>query len=164
MDTKQQRFEGYELDPKFHGAYIDKPMNDGDATGAPTAKRYKRELAHKAWKYLQTHNATSPLPDWVDEYLKGVATSILGDLGPQGGLSPPSAHAALGLVGQQWPEHHPDKVFMVINNWRQQNPKLSRKAGAVRYIEEHLSNDPNVKHETVVEWYRQGQKTAKRER
>lgn len=52
---------------------------------------------------------------------------------------------------------------MIIESWMQQDPKRTRKAGVVHYIEAYMGGNRNVKHETVVEWYRQGQKTAKRE-
>ncbi len=67
---------------------------------------------------------------------------------------------------EQWPEHHPESVFAIINAWvdpdRPGGPLVDgRKAGAVRYIVEYMGNDPNVLVDTVIEWYRKGQKAHK---
>ncbi len=146
----------------------ERPMDSHDATGAPSGKRYSREVAFRAWEYLERHDPAEPLPTWVSAYLRGVAGKVLGDLGPLGSLSPASAHAALGLVGEQWPKHHPESVFAIINAWLDPDcpggPLVDgRKAGAVRYIEEYMGNDPNVQVDTVIEWYRKGQKAHKRQ-
>lgn len=150
------------------------PMDSDDATGAPTgrddkgvlSRRYTREAAFRAWEYLERHDPAQPLPNWVSAYLRDVAGKIFADLGPRGSLSPASAHAALGIVGEQWPDHHPESVYAIISAWidpdRPGGPLVSgRKAGAVRYIEEFMGNDPNVQVDTVIEWCRKGQKPAK---
>ena len=108
-----------------------------------------------------SHSATQPLPSWVAEYLQGVAAKILGDLGPHGSLSPASAHAALRLVGEQWPQHHPESVYSIIRAWIDAGRVDGRKAGAVRYIEEYMGNDRNVPPKKVIEWYRKGQKAER---
>ncbi|WP_201150521.1 hypothetical protein [Rhodovulum sulfidophilum] len=148
------------------------PMDSDDATGAPTgrnnkgvlSRRYKREVAFRAWEYLERHDPAQPLPTWVSAYLRDVAGKILADLGPLGSLPPASAHAALGLVGEQWSKHHPESVYAIISAWidpdQPGGPVVSgRKAGAVRYIEEYMGNDPNIQVKTVIEWYRKGQKS-----
>ena len=153
----------------------ERPVDSDDATGAPTgrddkgvlSRRYTREAAFRAWEYLKRHDPAQPLPNWVSAYLRDVAAKILADLGPRGSLSPASAHAALGIVGEQWPDHHPESVYTIISAWidadRPGGPLVSgRKAGAVRYIEEFMGNDPNVQVDTVIEWYRKGQKAAKK--
>lgn len=145
----------------------ERPMSSSEATGAPTPDRYNRELAFRAWEYLGGHDAARPLPTWVADYLREVAAKIQDDLGPRGGLSPASAHAALGLVGEQWPEHHPESVFAIIDAWidpdRPGGPLVNgRKAGAVRYIEQYMDGDRDVSPETVIEWYRKGQKANKK--
>lgn len=129
--------------------------------------RYDRELAFQALRYLANHNAAKPLPTWVADYLRGVAAKLIDDLGPLGSLSPASAHAALGIVGEQWPRHHPEAVYAVIQSWidpdRPGGPLVNgRKAGAVRYIKDYMGDDPNVSPERVIEWYRKGQKAQKR--
>lgn len=114
----QQGREPNEFEPhELEDFEPEKPMSNGDATGAPTPGRYDRELAFRAWEYLAKHEAARPLPTWVVDYLRDVARKMLGDLGPLGGLSPASAHAALGLVGEQWPKHHPESVFAIIRAW-----------------------------------------------
>tara|TARA_R110002124_G_scaffold167131_10_gene334505 strand:+ start:351 stop:968 length:618 start_codon:yes stop_codon:yes gene_type:complete len=169
-DTESQGREPNEFEPReFDGLRPERPLDSGDATGAPTPKRYKRELAFQAWQYLERHDPNAPLPKWVADYLRDVATMITGDIGPRGSLSPASAHAALGIVGEQWPEHHPESVFVIINAWLDPDspggPTVDwRKAGAVRYIEEYMGNDPNVPVDKVIEWYRKGQKAQKRQR
>lgn len=153
----------------------ERPMDSDDSTGAPTgrndkgvpSRRYTREVAFRAWEYLERHDPAQPLPTWVSAYLSSVAGKILADLGPRGSLSPASAHAALGIVGEQWPDHHPESVYAIISAWidpdRPGGPLVSgRKAGAVRYIEEYMGDDPNVSPEAVIEWYRKGQKAAKK--
>ncbi len=145
----------------------EKPMDSDDATGAPSGKRYSREVAFRAWEYLERHDPAKPLPTWVSAYLRDVAGRVLTDLGPLGSLSPASAHAAIGMVGEQWPSHHPDSVYSIISAWidpdRPGGPLVSgRKAGAVRYIEKYMKNDPNARVDTVIEWYRKGQKAAKK--
>lgn len=146
----------------------EKPMSSDDAIGAPTQDRYNRELAFRAWEYLARHKSSRPLPSWVADYLRDVAGKVLADLGPRGSLSPASAHAALGLVGEKWPKHHPESVYAIINAWidpdRPGGPLVSgRKAGAVRYIDEYMDGGRNVSPETVIEWYRKGQKAHKRQ-
>lgn len=146
----------------------ERPMDGDDATGAPSGKRYSREVAFRAWEYLERHDPAQPLPTWVSAYLRSVAGKVLGDLGPLGSLSPASAHAALGLAGEQWPKHHPESVFAIINAWLDPDGPGGalvdgRKAGAVRYIEAYMGNDPNVQVDTVIEWYRKGQKAHKRQ-
>lgn len=159
-----------ELTPQvFDDVHPEKPMDSGDAIGAPTEKRYKRELAFRAWKHIARHDSAQALPNWIAEYLQDVATKILGDFGRSGGLSPASAHAALGLVGKQWPQHHPEIVYLIISRWME--PELGtgqavvdgRKAGAVLYIKEYMDDDPDVQVSTVIEWYKKGQKVYKRD-
>ena len=144
----------------------EKPMSSDEATGAPSGKRHSREVAFRAWEFLERHDPAQPLPTWVSAYLRSVAGKLLADLGPRGSLSPASAHAALGIVGEQWPDHHPESVYAIISAWidpdRPGGPLVSgRKAGAVRYIEEYMGDDPHVSPETVIEWYRKGQKARK---
>ena len=152
----------------FDGVHPEKPMGDGDSTGAPTKKRYDRELAFRAWKQIAKHDSAQPLPNWIADYLQEVATKLLGDLGPLGGLSPASAHAALGLVGEQWPRHHPESVYHIIQCWLQPTLKThkavvdGRKAGAVLYIKEYMDNDPDAQVSTVIEWYKKGQRAHKK--
>lgn len=172
-DTESPGREPNEFEPcEFDNLPAERPMDSGDVWGAPDvthakgAKRHKRELAFQAWQYLERHNSEMPLPKWVADYLCDVATTITGDIGPRGSLSPASAHAALGIVGEQWPEHHPESVFAIINGWadpdRLGGPLVDgRKEGAVLYIEECMDNDPNVLVATVIEWYRKGQKAHK---
>ncbi len=153
----------------------ERPMDSEDATGAPIgrsdkgvlSRRYAREEAFLAWEYLESHDPAQPLPTWVSAYLRDVAGKVLGDLGPLGSLSPSSAHAALGLVGEQWPKHHPESVYAIISAWidpiRPGGPLVSgRKAGAVRYIEEYMDGDRDVQVDKVIEWYRKGQKARKK--
>ncbi|WP_420586556.1 hypothetical protein [Ruegeria sp.] len=167
-DTESPGRELNEFEPReFDDLPAERPMDSGDATGAPPPKRYKRELAFQAWQYLERHDPMVPLPHWIANYLRDVATAIIGDLGPRGSLSPASAHAALAIVGEQWPEHNPESVFAIINAWLDSDgpdgPKVDgRKAGAVRYIKKYMGNDPNVQVATVIEWYRKGQKSHKK--
>lgn len=153
-------------DNKFRllGHLVERPMDSADATGAPSpGKRYNRELVYRAWIYLADHNPNDRLPDWVAEYLQKVAKGIVDNLGPRGGLSPASAHVAIDLVGQQWPEHHPEKVFMIMQRWIDggaDQPPITRKAAAVRYIKEHMNNDENVKWKHVVHRFKEGKKAA----
>jgi hypothetical protein len=101
--TPQERCELEDFQPEG-------PMDSDDATGAPPgrtadgslSKRYARELAFLAWEYLARHDPAKPLPTWVAEYLREVAGKIVGELGPLGSLSPASARAAIGIVGEQW--------------------------------------------------------------
>lgn len=166
--TPQERHELEDFQPE-------RPMDSDDATGAPPgrkadrslSKRYARELAFQAWEYLGRHDPAKPLPTWVADYLREVGGKIIRDLGPLGSLSPASAHAALGIVGEQWPKHHPESVYAIIEAWRDPErpggPLVDgRKAGAVRYIEEYMNNDTSVDPATVIEWYRKGQKLHKR--
>lgn len=177
-DTEAQGREPNEFEPlDFDGLPMERPMDSGDMSGAATPPdpknphkraRYQREVALKAWEYLEHHNPDRPLPDWVAAYLRKVATSITSELGPRGSLSPASAHAALGVVGEQWPEHHPESVYAIISAWidpdRPGGPLVNgRKAGAVRYIEEYMNGDRDVQLDTVIEWYRKGQKARKGE-
>jgi len=172
-DTDSPGREPNEFEPhEFDDLPAERPMNSGDVWGAPDAtntlgaKRFKRELRFQAWQYLERHNPEMPFPKWVADYLRDVATTIAGDIGPRGSLSPASAHAALGIIGEKWPEHHPESVFSIINAWldpdRLGGPLVDgRKAGAVRYIKQYMCNDPNILAETVIEWYRKGQKAHK---
>lgn len=177
-DTGPRGREPNEFKPQdFDGLPMERPMDSGDAWGAPPPpdptkrhqrSRYDRELALRAWEYLAQHDPDRPLPDWVAAYLREVATTITSELGPRGSLSPASAHAALGIVGEQWPEHHPESVYAIIEAWRDPDrpggPLVDgRKAGAVRYIEQYMRKDRNVDVKTVIEWYRKGQKLRKRE-
>jgi hypothetical protein len=171
-DTERQGREPNELKPlldEIAAAQPEPPMDSDDATGAPPgidkngrpSKRYKREMAFKAWTYIARHDPALPLPHWVAEYLTSVAPKIVNELGPRGSLSPASAHSALGLVGVQWPEHHPNSVYSIINAWVENGLVDGRKAGAVKYIEEYMGNDREVPPDRVIEWYRNGQKAFK---
>lgn len=175
-DTEAQGREPNEFEPlEFDGLPMERPMDSEDAWGAPTPpdlgkphqrSRYGRELALRAWEYLAQHDPDRPLPEWVAAYLRKVATSITSELGPRGSLSPATAHAALGIVGEQWPEHHPESVYAIISAWIDQDrpggPLVSgRKAGAVRYIEEYMEGAREVHVDSVIEWYRKGQKARK---
>jgi hypothetical protein len=168
-DTGPQGRRPNTLTPQdFDGLPMERPMDSGDTWGAPPdpkkpnqRSRYDRELAVRAWDYLAQHDADRPLPSWVTDYLRKVAVAIKADIGPRGSLSPASAHAALRIVGEQWPEHHPESVYAIIQGWIDASVVNGRKAGAVRYIEEHMDGDRSVLVETVVEWYRKGQKLRK---
>ena len=154
-------------DDKFRhpGHLVEKPMRSGDATGAPTyekedTRRYERELAYRAWLYLAEHEPKDLLPDWVAEYLREVSRRLLGSLGAKGALSAAAAHAAINMVGEQWPDHHEEKVHMIMRRWMEDDG-MTRKAAAVRYIEEYMGGDKQVSHEFAVNKYKKGQKAAK---
>lgn len=152
--------EGDKFRPPGH--LVERPMNSGDATGAPTYKkgdtrRYDREVAYQAWLYLAEHEASEVLPDWVSEYLRGVSRRLLDGLGQKGGLSPAAAHAAINMIGEKWPDHSEERVYMILRRWME-DEGMSRKAAAVRYIEEHMCNDKEVPHTFVINKYKKGRK------
>lgn len=147
-------------DDKFRppGHLIERPMNSGDATGAPTpGKRHDREVAYRAWVHLTKHDPNEMLPDWVLEYLRSVAGRLVESLGENGGLSPAAAHAAINMVGEGWPDHPAEKVHMIMRRWME-SEGMGRKAAAVRYIEEHMGDDKNVPHSFVINKYKKGRK------
>lgn len=147
-------------DDKFRppGHLVEKPMSSGDATGAPTpGKRHDREVAYRAWVHLTLHEPNEMLPDWVSEYLRGVAVRLLESPGENGGLSPTAAHAAINMVGERWPDHPAEKVHMIMRRWME-DEGMSRKAAAVRYIEEHMGDDKHVPHTFVINKFKKGGK------
>ena len=140
----------------------EKPMSSNDMTGGVPPDRYRRHLALSAWRYIADHgSAKEPLPDWVVDYLKGVAKHIASNLGPKGALSREDASSALGIDGKAWPEHSPIVVYLAMQEWIDGEawPDVTGpKAAAARYIQERIAGDRDALPATLIRLYKEGKR------
>jgi hypothetical protein len=139
-----------------------RPMSKDDMTGGPPPHRYQREVARRAWTFIEGHATDKrPMPDWVVAYLKTVAKKISENLGPIGALSREGAHIALGIDRKAWPKHPPAGVYITMQQWIDDS-KLKEvtgpKSAAVRYILERMDDDKSIKVDTVIRWYKDGKR------
>ncbi len=143
-------------------------MSKDDMTGGPPPHRYQREVARRAWAFIEGHATDKkPMPDWVVAYLKTVARKINENLGPMGALSREGAHLALGIDGKAWPEHSPIGVYLTMQDWIDDSePKevTGPKSAAVRYILERMDDDKSIKVDTVIRWYKDGKREYQAEK
>ena len=157
---------GDELDKLNHQFEVEAasecPLSADDAFGAPSGKHYQRELARRAWEYINHLDRSRPLPDWVADYLQTVARHILENLGPQGGLSREDADFAIGINGKAWPERTPEAVYLTIQEWRDEGKVSGPKEGATHYVEEVIK-DATVPHSRVIDWYKRGKRSVEKE-
>ena len=140
----------------------DRPLSADDAFGAPSGKHYQRELARRAWEYINHLDRSRPLPDWVADYLQTVARRIQKNLGVQGGLSRKAAHLAIGIDGKAWPRHTPEAVYLTIQDWRDKGEVSGPEEGATRYVREVLK-DETVLNSRVIDLYKRGKRSVEKE-
>ena len=163
---------GDEVDKLLHELAAEgrreRPMSADEAFGAPPPEHYRRELARRAWEYIEHHHDRSePLPDWVMDYLQSVARRIRENLGTKGGLSREAAHLAIGIDGKTWPKHSPEAVYLTIKDWRDRKRDdkdwvSGPEAGATKYVLEVLK-DKTVPNSRVIDWYKRGKRSVEKE-
>jgi hypothetical protein len=158
---------GDELDKLSHHlemeAKRERPLSADDAFGAPSGKRYEREVARRAWEYINHHlDRSRPLPDWVADYLQMVARRVQENLGPQGGLSREAADLAIGIDGKAWAKHIPEAVYLTIQAWRDKGEVSGPKEGATRYVRK-VMKDETVPNSRVIDLYKRGKRSVEKE-
>ena len=140
----------------------ERPVSSDDMTGGVPPERFRRHLALSAWQFISDYgSAKEPLPDWVLDYLKTVASQIGDSLSPKGALSREDASSVLGIDGKAWPEHSPVVVYLAMQEWIDGDnwPAVTGpKSAATRYIEERMSGDRNALTSTLVRLYKEGKR------
>lgn len=140
----------------------EEPLSSNDMTGGIPPDRFRRHIALSAWQYiLEYGSSVEPLPDWVVDYLKSVASRITENLGPKGALSREGASSALGIDGKAWPEHSAIVVYLAMQEWIDDDdcPEITGpKSAAAKYICERMSENRNARSSTLIRLYKEGKR------
>lgn len=150
------------LDEMAKYGAAEKPLSSEDMTGGVPPERFRRHLALKAWSYISEYgSAKEPLPDWVIDYLKSVASHISENLSKKGALHREHASSALGIDGKAWPKHPPIDVYLAMQEWIDGDawPDVTGPEGAaVLYIQERMSGDRSTRPATIVRLFKEGKR------